>query len=89
MRTSGSGKAFQLAALSAALTVQDQSEALAATTTLATVAEAMALARYAATGDDRHIGAIEAAERLARAALERYQAACAAAATVLRDFPSG
>ncbi|MBN8940907.1 MAG: hypothetical protein J0H01_15505 [Rhizobiales bacterium] len=87
--TSGAGKAYQSVAQSAAIAVQDATDALRNVSTIATTAVGVAMAQYLATGDDRYAKALTHAQQLMKGATEDYGAIGAAAAGVLKGFPSG
>ncbi len=83
----GAGKAYQLAALNAALTIQDAADALRGVSTVATAAAGAALAKYLATGDRRDETILAAAQQTIAQATVDYSAIGAAAAKVIQAFP--
>ena len=87
--TSGAGKAYQSVAQSAAIAVQDATDALRNATTLATAATAAAAARFLATGDPRYLEALPGIAAVTDKAIADYQAVGEAAASVLKSFPAG
>ncbi|QDX25959.1 hypothetical protein FPZ54_07935 [Sphingomonas suaedae] len=87
--TSGAGKAYQSVAQSAAIAVQDATDALRNATTLATAATAAATAQFLATGDPRYLEALPRMAAIADKAIADYQAVGEAAASVLKAFPAG
>ncbi|SEQ28246.1 hypothetical protein SAMN04488038_105127 [Solimonas aquatica] len=87
--TSGAGKAYQSVAQSTAIAVQDATDALRNISTIATTAAGVAMAQYLATGDQRFATIIGTAQSMVSKATEDYGAIGAAAATVLKGFPSG
>jgi hypothetical protein len=87
--TSGAGKAYQSVAQSAAIAVQDATDALRNVSTIATTALGVAMAQLLATGDDKYAKALAQAQGLMTSATVDYAAIGAAAAVVLKNFPSG
>jgi type IV secretory pathway TrbF-like protein len=87
--TSGAGKAYQSVAQSAAIAVQDATDALRNVSTIATTAVGVAMAQLLATGDPKYSVALTQAQSLMTSATEDYAAIGAAATLVLKNFPSG
>ena len=87
--TGGAGKAYQAVAASAALAIQDAVDALRHTTTIATTASGIALAQFLASGDDRYLEALSATQTMVTSAIEDFARVGAAAAVVVKEFPSG
>ncbi len=87
--TAGAGKAYQAAAQSAALAIQDAVDSLRHTTAIATTASGIALAQFLASGDPRYLEALSAAQTMVTSAIEDFAAVGAAAAAVVNEFPSG
>lgn len=84
---SADGKAARLVAASAALAIADAADGLRGATTLAIVNSAMALTRYAMTGDERYAAAATAGHVMVMEATQAYEAASAAATNALKAFP--
>jgi hypothetical protein len=87
--TSGAGKAYQSVAQSSAIAVQDATDALRNITTIMTTAVGVAMAQFLATGKPQYADVIEKAQDVMGNAAEDYGKIGAAAATVLKSFPSG
>ena len=87
--TSGAGKAYQSVAQSTAIAVQDATDALRNVSTIATTAAGVAMAQLLATGDDKYVKVLTQAQTLVTQATVDYGAIGAAAALVLKNFPSG
>jgi hypothetical protein len=87
--TSGAGKAFQSAAQSAAITVQDAADALRSISIIATTASGVAMAQFLATGDPKYLHGVTAAQEMIKVATADYANIGAAAETMLKGFPSG
>lgn len=87
--TSGAGKAYQAVAQSTAIAVQDAADALRNATTVATTASGVAMAQFLATGEDRYAKALQLAQQMMAAATQDFSSIGAAAATVLKSFPTG
>lgn len=87
--TSGAGKAYQSVAQSAAIAVQDATDALRNATTVANTATAAATAQFLATGDARYLEALPSIAAMVDKAVADYKAIGEAAASVLKSFPSG
>jgi hypothetical protein len=87
--TSGAGKAYQSVAQSSAIAVQDAADALRNISTIATTAAGVAMAQYLATKDPQYKEVLDEAQQMMKAATEDFSSIGTAAATVLRQFPSG
>jgi hypothetical protein len=87
--TSGAGKAYQSVAQSTAIAVQDAADALRNVSTIATTAVGVAMAQLLATGEDKYAKAITTAQQLMVGATADFTNIGAAAAQVLKSFPSG
>lgn len=87
--TSGAGKAYQSVAQTAAITVQDAADALRNISTIATTAVGVAMAQYLATGEDKYAKAMTLAQSMMTNATTDFGNIGSAAATVLKEFPSG
>lgn len=88
VRTSGAGKAYQLAAQSAAIAIQDATEALRSMSTITTTAASVAMANFLATGDEKYLRGISAARDMMATATDDFAAVAAFAIKVMTDFPS-
>jgi hypothetical protein len=91
VKTSGSGKAFQSVAQSAAIAVQDAADTLRNISTISTTAVGVAMAQILATGDPegKYEKALKHAQGLVPTATTDFQNIGTAAAAVLSGFPSG
>gem|GEM_PF-2666213 len=87
--TSGSGKAYQLVAQSAALAIVDAGDLMRAAGTFAVLLKAMAMTKYAITGEEKYFVAAQAGQAMLTEAVTDYSAMCAAAAAAVNEFPSG
>jgi len=88
--TSGAGKAYQSVAQSAAIAVQDATDMLRSMSTIATTASGVAIAQMLATPPNPGApDALAAAQTLLTGATADYAAIGAAAAAILKEFPSG
>jgi hypothetical protein len=87
--TSGSGKAYQLVAQSAALTVVDAGDLMRAAATLALFVQTMALTKYAVTGERKYAEAAQAGQDMLGDAVMNYSTMCTAAGAAVSEFPSG
>ena len=88
--TSGAGKAYQAVAQSAALAIQDAADALRNASTIAAAANGAALAQMLATPPNPAAAeALKAAQTMMTRAIADYAAIGAAAAAMLKEFPSG
>jgi hypothetical protein len=89
VKTGGAGKAYQAVAQSAALAIQDAVDALRHTSTVATSASGMALAQFLASGDPRYLDVLAQTQAMVTKGIEDLRATGAAAAQIVKDFPSG
>lgn len=87
--TSGAGKAYQSVAQSAAIAVQDATDALRNLSTIATTATGVAMAQYLATGEDKYMKVLAQAQEIVVQATSDYAGIGAAAANILSQFPAG
>jgi hypothetical protein len=87
--TSGAGKAYQSVAQSAAIAVQDATDALRNITTIATTAAGVAMAQLIATGEPKYATALSQAQQLMTNATDDYAKVGSVAAAVLKGFPAG
>lgn len=86
--TSGAGKAYQSVAQSAAIAVQDATDALRNVSTIATTAAGVIVAQMIA-GNDANADALTQIQSLMTNATEDYARIGAAAINILESFPSG
>lgn len=86
--TSGAGKAYQSVAQSAAIAVQDATDALRNVSTIATTAAGVALAQFLATGDAKYAHALQHAQDMMTSATKDYAAVGKAAAAIVTEFPA-
>ena len=90
VKTSGAGKAYQSVAQSAAIAVQDATDALRNITTIATTASGVAIAQMLATPPNENASqALQAAQQMMTSATKDYADIGTAAATMLQQFPNG
>jgi 3-dehydroquinate dehydratase len=87
--TSGAGKAYQSVAQSAAIAIQDATDALRNVSTIATTASGVAMAQLLATGEPKYIEALATAQNMMKSATEDFAQIGATASTILKNFPSG
>jgi hypothetical protein len=88
--TSGAGKAYQAVAQSAAIAIQDAADALRNISTVATSARGAAIAQLLATPPNPAAAeALVAAQTMMTGAIADYAAIGAAAAIMVKEFPSG
>ncbi|MDX2103911.1 MAG: hypothetical protein EAZ99_04380 [Alphaproteobacteria bacterium] len=87
--TSGAGKAYQSVAQSSAIAVQDAADTLRNVSTIATTAMGVAMAQLLATKDPIYLQALTQAQQMMTQATSDYASIGTAAATVLKNFPSG
>lgn len=86
---SGSGKAFQSVAQSAAIAIQDATDALRNVSTIATTAAGVALAQYLATGEEKYAKVLTETQAMMESATKDYGAIGLAATTIVNGFPFG
>jgi hypothetical protein len=87
--TSGRGKAYQSVAQSAAIAIQDATDALRNVSTIATTAAGVALAELVATGNPEYVTVMQQAQALMTSAASDFTAVSEAATQVVKQFPSG
>lgn len=85
----GAGKAYQSVAQSMAIAVQDATDGLRNTTTMATTAMGVALAQFLTTKDADYLKAIEPAQGMITQAAATLATVGGTATTLLKEFPSG
>ncbi len=85
----GAGKAYQSVAQSMAIAVQDATDGLRNTTTMATTAMGVALAQFLATKDEEYLKAIAPAQGMITASTTTLTTVGTTATTILKAFPSG
>jgi hypothetical protein len=89
VKTSGAGKAYQSVAQSAAIAVQDATDALRNISTIATTTAGVAMAQYLATKDKDYLQALQESQQMMTAATAEFGAVGAAATAILTNFPNG
>ncbi len=85
----GAGKSYQSVAQSMAIAVQDATDGLRNTTTMATTAMGVALAQFLATKNDEYLKAIAPAQGMITAATTNLTTVGSATTAILRAFPAG
>ncbi len=85
----GAGKAYQSVAQSMAIAVQDATDGLRNTTTMATTAMGVALAQFLATKNADYLQAIPPAQGMIASAAASLATVGSTATTILKSFPSG
>lgn len=88
LTASGNGKAYQLVAQSVALTIVDAGDLMRAAATLAVFVKAMALTKYAITGEPKYAEAAAAGKAMLTEAIEDYRAMCNVAIEAANACPS-
>lgn len=86
--TQGAGKAYQSVAQSMAIAVQDATDGLRNTTTMANTAMGVALAQFLATKDAQYLQAMPPAQEMVTAAATTLATVGATATTLLKAFPT-
>jgi len=86
---SGAGKAYQLVAQSAAIAIQDATDALRATSIIAATAAAVTMTKFLTCGDPNYLLGLTAARDMMATATEVFAKVGAAAADVVKEFPAG
>ena len=81
------GRAYQLIAQSAAIAVQDATDALRNITTVATTAAGVAMAQFLASGDPACLEVLGHARKMVDDAIADYAAIGAASASMLSAVP--
>lgn len=89
MKQDAAGQAYQSVAQSVAIAVQDAADNLRNMSTLSTTAVGVAMAQFLATRDPTYAAAITKLQEMNMEAIGQFNAVGAAAAKVLKDFPSG
>jgi hypothetical protein len=88
VKTSGAGKAYQSVAQSAAIAVQDATDALRNISTISTTAAGVVIAQMIA-GNDANAQVLTQVQSMMTSATEDYERIGAAAIKILGSFPSG
>jgi precorrin-6B methylase 1 len=83
------GMACHAVAQSAAIAVQDAADALRNMSGIAATASGVALSQYLATGDPHFLEVLTQARAMMDKAIEDFSAVGAAAARLVKEFPSG
>jgi Killing trait len=86
--TSGAGKAYQLVAQSAAIAIQDATDALRATSIVAATAAAVTMTKFLTSGDPKYLLGLTAARDMMATATDDFAKVGAAAANMVKEFPS-
>lgn len=89
VRASGAGKAYQSVAQSGAIAVQDATDYLRNVQTMVTTATGLALAQMFAGKPEPAATIITTAQTALTNGIASFASICAAAAAMLRSFPSG
>jgi hypothetical protein len=84
----GAGKAYQSVAQSMAIAVQDATDSLRNTTTMATTAMGVALAQFLATKDAEYLQAIDKATGIVTSAAGTLATVGKNATDILKNFPT-
>jgi hypothetical protein len=87
--TSGAGKAYQLVAQSAAIAIQDATDALRATSVIAATAASVTMTKFLTSGDPKYLLGLTAARDMMATATDDFTKVGAAAANIVKGFPSG
>ena len=87
--TSGAGKAYQLVAQSAAIAIQDATDALRATSIIAATAASVTMTKFLISGDPKYLLGLTAARDMMATATEDFGKVSATAASMLKEFPAG
>ncbi|MEA3062530.1 MAG: hypothetical protein QOJ94_2311 [Sphingomonadales bacterium] len=85
--TSGAGKAYQSISQSAAIAIQDATDALRNISTIATTTAGVAMAQFMATQDDTYLLAMKQAQDMMTSATADFSKIGEAAKNILTDFP--
>ena len=85
----GAGKAYQSVAQSMAIAVQDATDSMRNTTTMASTAMGIALAQFLATKDATYLTAIESSQGMITSAAATLTTIGTSAGAILKGFPSG
>jgi hypothetical protein len=89
VRTSGAGKASLSVAQSAAIAVQDATDALRGTSIIAATAASVAMTRFLSSGDPKYLLGVTAARDMMTTATDDFAKVATAAANVVAEFPIG
>jgi hypothetical protein len=89
VRTSGAGKASLSVAQSAAIAMQDATDALRGTSIIAATAASVAMTRFLSSGDPKYLLGVTAAHDMMTTATDDFAKIAAAAANVVTEFPIG
>ena len=89
VRTSGAGKAYQLVAQSAAIAVQDATDALRGVSIIAATAASVAMTKFLTNGDPKYLLGLTAARDMMATATDDFAKVSVAAASAVREFPTG
>jgi hypothetical protein len=87
--TSGAGKAYQLVAQSAAIAIQDATDALRATSIIAATAASVTMTKFLTSGDPKYLLGLTAARDMMATATDDFAKVSAAAANMAKEFPAG
>jgi Killing trait len=87
--TSGAGKAYQLFAQSAAIAIQDATDALRATSVIAATAASVTMTKFLTSGDPKYLLGLTAARDMMATATEDFAKVSATAANTVKEFPAG
>lgn len=87
--TSGAGKAYQLVAQSAAIAVQDATDALRAVSIVAATAAGVAMTKFLIESDPKYLLGLTAARDMMATATDDFAKVGVAAAGVVKEFPAG
>jgi hypothetical protein len=88
VHASGAGKAYQLVAQSAAIAVQDATDALRGVSIIAATAAGVAMTRFLASGDPKYLLGLTAARDMMTTATDDFAKVAAAAANAVAEFPT-
>ena len=89
VRTSSAGKAYQLVAQSAAIAVQDATDALRGVSIIAATAASVAMTKFLTNGDPKYLLGLTAARDMMATATDDFAKVSVAAASAVREFPTG
>lgn len=87
--TSGAGKAYQSVAHSAAIAVQDATDALRGISIIAATASGVAMTKFLTDGEPKYLAGVAAAQDMIKLGTDDFARVVAAAAAAVKDFPSG
>jgi hypothetical protein len=83
------GKAYQLVAQSAAIAVQDATDALRGVSIIAATAASVAMTKFLTNGDPKYLLGLTAARDMMATATDDFAKVSVAAASAVREFPTG